>query len=126
MCISLLDPKRSFPSPPFYSFRGHHVYESPIQVNQETVGAMLPQLSEFCAYFFHALQKTYANYSTNICFFDDMSKFSGDLLKLLNVSLDEKVLPTTYGQLKPPLGKHRLKVNFFFNNIFCLFFNSHK
>ena len=53
VCISLLDPKRSFPSPPFYSFRGHHVYESPVQVNQETVGAMLPQLSEFYAYDFH-------------------------------------------------------------------------
>nr|GFD31862.1 serine/threonine-protein phosphatase 6 regulatory subunit 3-like isoform X2 [Tanacetum cinerariifolium] len=34
---------------------------------------------------------------------------AGDLLMLLNVTLDEKVLPTTYGQLKPPLGKHRLK-----------------
>lgn len=33
-----------------------------------------------------------------------------DLLLLLNVSSDEKVLPTTYGELKPPLGKHRLKV----------------
>nr|GEW83372.1 hypothetical protein [Tanacetum cinerariifolium] len=52
--------------------------EAPVQVNQETVGAMLPKL--------------------------------GDLLILLNVSLDEKVLPTTYGQLKPPLGKHRLKI----------------
>ncbi|XP_071690355.1 uncharacterized protein [Rutidosis leptorrhynchoides] len=78
VCISLLDPKRSVPSPPFYSFRGQHMYESPVQVNQETVGAMLPRL--------------------------------GDLLKLLNVSLDEKVLPTTYGQLTPPLGKHRLKI----------------
>ncbi|KAI3511788.1 hypothetical protein L1887_18946 [Cichorium endivia] len=78
VCISLLDPKRSVPSPPFYSFRGHNVYESPVQVNQETVGAMLPKL--------------------------------GDLLKLLNVSLDDKILPTTYGQLKPPLGKHRLKI----------------
>ncbi|KAJ9558882.1 hypothetical protein OSB04_013496 [Centaurea solstitialis] len=78
VCISLLDPKRSVPSPPFYSFRGQHVYESPVQVNQETVGAMLPKL--------------------------------GDLLTLLNVSLDEKILPTTYGQLKPPLGKHRLKI----------------
>ncbi|XP_071709542.1 uncharacterized protein [Rutidosis leptorrhynchoides] len=29
---------------------------------------------------------------------------------LLNVSLDEKVLPTTNGQLKPPLEKHRLKI----------------
>lgn len=78
VCISLLDPKRSVPSPPFYSFRGHHVYESPVQANQETVGAMLPKL--------------------------------GDLLKLLNVSSDDKILPTTYGQLKPPLGKHRLKI----------------
>ncbi|PWA98638.1 ribosomal protein S7e [Artemisia annua] len=34
----------------------------------------------------------------------------GDLLMLLNVTLNEKVLPTTYGQLKPPLGKHRLKI----------------
>ncbi|CAN4119324.1 unnamed protein product [Withania somnifera] len=31
-------------------------------------------------------------------------------LELLNVSSDEKVLPTTYGELRPPLGKHRLKI----------------
>ncbi|CAN1253183.1 Serine/threonine-protein phosphatase 6 regulatory subunit 3 [Linum perenne] len=41
---------------------------------------------------------------------DAMLPQLGDLLKLLNVSSDEKVLPTTYGQLKPPLGKHRLKI----------------
>ncbi|XVE59091.1 hypothetical protein DITRI_Ditri05aG0017300 [Diplodiscus trichospermus] len=34
----------------------------------------------------------------------------GDLLILLNVSSDEKILPTTYGELRPPLGKHRLKI----------------
>ncbi|KAF9599548.1 hypothetical protein IFM89_038814 [Coptis chinensis] len=34
----------------------------------------------------------------------------GDFLMLLNVSSDEKILPTTYGELRPPLGKHRLKV----------------
>ncbi|CAM8961320.1 unnamed protein product [Rhodiola kirilowii] len=34
----------------------------------------------------------------------------GDLLVLLNVSSDESVLPTTYGVLMPPLGKHRLKI----------------
>ncbi|KAJ4826747.1 hypothetical protein Tsubulata_016840 [Turnera subulata] len=34
----------------------------------------------------------------------------GDLLMLLNVLSDEKILPTTYGELKPPLGKHRLKI----------------
>ncbi len=39
--------------------------------------------------------------------------FAGDLLTLLNVSSDEKILPTTYGELRPPLGKHRLKVGLF-------------
>ncbi|CAL8999539.1 unnamed protein product [Prunus brigantina] len=34
----------------------------------------------------------------------------GDLLVLLNVSSDEKTLPTTYGELRPPLGKYRLKI----------------
>ncbi|XVF20243.1 hypothetical protein REPUB_Repub11eG0180900 [Reevesia pubescens] len=34
----------------------------------------------------------------------------GDLLVLLNVSSDEKILPSTYGELRPPLGKHRLKI----------------
>ncbi|KAI3461427.1 hypothetical protein Pfo_018090 [Paulownia fortunei] len=78
VCISLLDPKRSIPSPVMYSFRSQHVYESPINVNPDTVGAMLPKL--------------------------------GELLMLLNVSSDEKILPTTYGNLRPPLGKHRLKI----------------
>ncbi|XP_027342210.1 serine/threonine-protein phosphatase 6 regulatory subunit 3-like isoform X2 [Abrus precatorius] len=79
VCISLLDPKRSaISSPLFHSFRSQHMYEPPIPVNPETIGAMLPKLSE--------------------------------LLMLLNVSSDEKVLPTTYGELRPPLGKHRLKI----------------
>ncbi|KAF8114139.1 hypothetical protein N665_0041s0028 [Sinapis alba] len=34
----------------------------------------------------------------------------GDFVKLLNGTSDEKVLPTTYGQLRPPLGSHRLKI----------------
>ncbi|KAG6522171.1 hypothetical protein ZIOFF_019308 [Zingiber officinale] len=33
-----------------------------------------------------------------------------DLLKFLNVSSDTNTLQTTYGELQPPLGKHRLKV----------------
>lgn len=37
---------------------------------------------------------------------------AGDLLMLLNVSSDQKILPTTFGELRPPLGKHRLKVDF--------------
>ncbi|GKV01221.1 hypothetical protein SLEP1_g13790 [Rubroshorea leprosula] len=79
VCISLLDPKRSaVASPLMHSFRNQHMYESPIPVNSETVGAMLPKL--------------------------------GDLLMLLSVSSDEKILPTTYGELRPPLGNHRLKI----------------
>nr|GMD22630.1 serine/threonine-protein phosphatase 6 regulatory subunit 3-like isoform X3 [Ipomoea batatas] len=34
----------------------------------------------------------------------------GDLLMLLNVSSDKKLLPTQYGELSPSLGKHRLKI----------------
>ncbi|WOL15710.1 serine/threonine-protein phosphatase 6 regulatory subunit 3-like [Canna indica] len=34
----------------------------------------------------------------------------GDLLKLLEISSSEGDLPTTYGKLQPPLGKHRLKI----------------
>lgn len=37
-----------------------------------------------------------------------------DFVALLNVTSDEKVLPTTYGQLRPPLGSHRLKIVEFF------------
>ena len=36
---------------------------------------------------------------------------AGDLLKLLDISWEERVLLTTYGKLQPPLGKHRLKVH---------------
>ena len=35
---------------------------------------------------------------------------AGELLMLLSVASDSTVLPTTYGELRPPLGKHRLKV----------------
>ncbi|KAL0897450.1 hypothetical protein Bca101_081411 [Brassica carinata] len=34
----------------------------------------------------------------------------GDMLMLLSVASDSKLLPTTYGELRPPLGKHRLKI----------------
>lgn len=41
---------------------------------------------------------------------DAMLQRLGDLLQLLNVQPDEKMLPTTYGELRPPLGSHRLKI----------------
>ncbi|KAK4785588.1 hypothetical protein SAY86_002277 [Trapa natans] len=79
VCISLLDPKRSaISSSLFHSFRGQHMYGSPVPVSSETISAMLPRL--------------------------------GDLLVLLNVSSDQKILPTAFGELRPPLGKHRLKI----------------
>ncbi|CAA7017803.1 unnamed protein product [Microthlaspi erraticum] len=79
VCISLLDPRRSAASMPFFnSFRGQNMFESPVPVTQETIGAMLPKL--------------------------------GDMLVLLSVASDNKVLPTSYGELRPPLGKHRLKI----------------
>ncbi|XP_013641123.2 serine/threonine-protein phosphatase 6 regulatory subunit 3-like isoform X4 [Brassica napus] len=79
VCTSLLDPRKSAPtSSMFNSYRGQQMFESPVPVSQETIGAMLPKLS--------------------------------DLLMLLNVASDSTVLPTTYGELRPPLGKHRLKI----------------
>lgn len=45
VCISLLDPKKSAGStPPFHSFRSQHMYETPVPVNPETIGAMLQKL----------------------------------------------------------------------------------
>ncbi|PWZ33562.1 Serine/threonine-protein phosphatase 6 regulatory subunit 2 [Zea mays] len=41
---------------------------------------------------------------------DGMLDSLGNLLKLLDTSATESVLPTTYGSLRPPLGKHRLKI----------------
>ncbi|XP_062180635.1 uncharacterized protein LOC133885027 isoform X1 [Phragmites australis] len=41
---------------------------------------------------------------------DGMLESLGDLLKLLDITSSESVLPTTYGCLRPPLGKHRLKI----------------
>lgn len=48
--------------------------------------------------------------------FTDVACFAGDLLMLLNVLSDENFLPTTYGELRPPLGKHRLKVHVIFSS----------
>ncbi|CAL0334035.1 unnamed protein product [Lupinus luteus] len=79
VCISMLDPKRSAVSSPFFhSYRSQNMYDPPIPVSPDTIGAMLPKL--------------------------------GELIALLDVSSDEKVLLTTYGELRPPLGRHRLKI----------------
>lgn len=47
VCTSLLDPRRSTASSSmFNSFRGQHMFESPIPVSPETIDAMLPKLSK--------------------------------------------------------------------------------
>lgn len=51
--------------------------------------------------------------SSSLAMMFETTSCAGDLLMLLNVSSDEKILPTTYGELKPPLGKHRLKVRLY-------------
>ena len=47
VCTSLLDPRKSAPSSSmFNSYRGQQMFESPVPVSQETIGAMLPKLSK--------------------------------------------------------------------------------
>ncbi|KAK9128076.1 hypothetical protein Syun_016873 [Stephania yunnanensis] len=116
VCVSLLDPKR-LASPSFYSIRSQHLYEPPSSVNYETVSAMLPKVGEY-----RSVPSLSLNRAREVgvleLFWEDLlmstkSRKRGnvrDLLVLLDVSSDEKVLSTTYGQLKPPLGKHRLKI----------------
>ncbi|KAK1324859.1 hypothetical protein QJS10_CPA01g00546 [Acorus calamus] len=41
---------------------------------------------------------------------DGMLESLADLLRLLDISSSEVTFPTTYGNLQPPLGKHRLKI----------------
>lgn len=51
---------------------------------------------------------------------DRMLESLGYLLKLLDVATSDVTLPTTYGCLKPPLGKHRLKIVEFISILFTL------
>ncbi|KAI0507401.1 hypothetical protein KFK09_013526 [Dendrobium nobile] len=44
----------------------------------------------------------------------------GYLLKLLDVTTSDDALPSTFGYLKPPLGKHRLKIVEFISILFTL------
>lgn len=78
VCISLLDPRRSASKVLIYSFTSQPLDEPSVQVDIETIHAMLPKLDV--------------------------------LLKLLEVSSDDKILSTTYGELSPPFGKHRLQI----------------
>nr|XP_027187148.1 serine/threonine-protein phosphatase 6 regulatory subunit 3 isoform X2 [Cicer arietinum] len=70
-----------------------------------------PKRISFGAY--HSFNRQMTNGSTvsaNPETVEGMLESLGDLLKLLDVSSAENLLPTTYGKLQPPLGKHRLKI----------------
>ncbi|KAJ9558115.1 hypothetical protein OSB04_012729 [Centaurea solstitialis] len=61
-------------------------------------------------YYIYNRQSSLGSAVTNPETVEGMLESLGNLLKLLDVSADENVLPTTYGKLQPPLGKHRLKI----------------
>ncbi|GFP95963.1 serine/threonine-protein phosphatase 6 regulatory subunit 3 [Phtheirospermum japonicum] len=84
VCISLLDPKR-LTSGTYYLYSRQMTHGSGSAANPET-----PDLIRLAEYF---------NYP-------DQS----DLLKLLDISPEGRILLTTYGKLQPPLGKQRLKI----------------
>ncbi len=66
-----------------------------------------------------------AGSSRGQCLIVGWGTMTGDLLKVLDVSAEDKVLFTTYGQLQPPLGIHRLKVNLYSyicNVIICVIY----
>nr|GMD09599.1 serine/threonine-protein phosphatase 6 regulatory subunit 3 isoform X1 [Ipomoea batatas] len=61
-------------------------------------------------YFFNRQSTQGTGVTANPKTVEGMLESLGDLIKLLDVSSEDSVLPTTYGKLQPPLGKHRLKI----------------
>ncbi|KVI00718.1 Armadillo-type fold [Cynara cardunculus var. scolymus] len=61
-------------------------------------------------YYIYNRQLSHGSAVTNPETLEGMLESLGNLLKLLDVSAEKNVLPTTYGKLQPPLGKHRLKI----------------
>lgn len=83
----------------------------------------LPTLNWICRiYVLHVLSNLDSSLHCPLYEQDFLSSTAGDMLMLLSVASDSKVLPTTYGELRPPLGKHRLKVRSFLRRNFSFFF----
>ncbi|GJP66913.1 hypothetical protein CLOP_g23783 [Closterium sp. NIES-67] len=83
VCITLLDPKRAAPP-----------------------GAMRNQLQ----YQLQNQQYQQQQQVVTVETVEGMVQRLGELIAILDLSNDDKVLPTTYGELRPPLGIHRLKI----------------
>ncbi|KAG6519244.1 hypothetical protein ZIOFF_022736 [Zingiber officinale] len=94
VCIALLDPKRSASAASINYIRNQHLYVPFSDVDPTALHAMLTHLMFF----------------VYLSFVSSGGAVSYDLLKFLNVSSETNTLQTTYGELQPPLGKHRLKV----------------
>lgn len=97
-----------------------HKPQSKRECKNRTSIIRLKALAQTCCYAYHVVHVTLTttNSLANVAVLCLLSHqlcicyYSGDLLTLLNVSSDGNILPTTYGELRPPLGKHRLKVGF--------------
>ncbi|CAI5462604.1 unnamed protein product [Closterium sp. Yama58-4] len=83
VCITLLDPKRA---PPPGVMRNQLQYQLQTQQYQQQQQVISVETVE------------------------GMVQRLGELIGILDLSNDDKVLPTTYGELRPPLGIHRLKI----------------
>ncbi|KAL0757944.1 hypothetical protein Bca101_095612 [Brassica carinata] len=112
VCTSLLDPRKSSASSSsmFNSYRGQPIFEAPpVPVTQETIDAMLPKLGELDPMILLGYLVCLASICSSYLIFAALFGVC-ELLMLLSVASDSTVLPTTYGELRPPLGKHRLKI----------------
>lgn len=102
-------------SPSFIGRLFHHALEDPDSkstlVHSLTVCISLLDPKKFVSVSMSRGQHMTESLSTaNPETIEGMLQRLGDLLNLLDVSSDERALPTTYGELRPPLGTHRLKI----------------
>lgn len=127
VCIPLLEQKRAATySSSLMTSRRRHISGGPNPAIREIICVMLPKLGLYvnsllwqllhgelvippaeCSTFLHSRSlMSNSHFGNYLNFF----LISGDLRRLLDASGNKENLPTTYGELKPPLGKHRLKV----------------
>ncbi|GKV31615.1 hypothetical protein SLEP1_g40291 [Rubroshorea leprosula] len=116
-CSALPGLAAKISSPSFVGRLFHHALEDSrpksVLVNSLSVCISLldPKRIMLGAYHMYNRQLTQGSTITaNPETVEGMLESLGELLKLLEVSSVETTLPTTYGKLQPPLGKHRLKI----------------
>ncbi|XP_071719760.1 uncharacterized protein [Rutidosis leptorrhynchoides] len=95
----------------------HHALEDSrprsVLVNSLTVCISLldPKRQTSGSYYMYNQQMTHeSSVKANPEIVEIMLESLGNLLKVLDVAADKNVLPTPYGKVHPPLGKHRLMI----------------